>query len=575
MDSPPDMTVLLSPPRVSPTWASRASNVAGAVVAAIGLAAALGWILGAPRLAGLTSRLQYMHFDVACTAALLGTSLILLNVSSVGRRRRAGRTLAGAALILPALAAVCTACGWQSPLRYAGLQVMAFSPSTGIVMPMPEAFTMGLCAMSVLLLDAVIGRSQSPAQWLALGMVALGLTGILGHILEANPLQPLWQFFMASSQTAAATTILGAGVLLARPTLRPAAVFWNGGTAGVIARRLLLPVIAAPILMAAVALWSVRARLLDGPLAATVFSLAGVLMLAVLTGWCVSVLARIDHRRGRALRNLRRMQQSLMHARNELERRVQERTAELTDTNAELRRRSAQLARLASEVTLAEQRERQRLAHVLHDHLQQLLVSAKLGLELHSRKDGQSLPPDLRRVQELLSESITSSRELTMELFPPVLHEKGLAEALNWLTAWMQDKHALSIDLQTDPEAVPATQDLAILLFQSARELLFNIVKHANVKAAQVRLCRRGSANLVLTVSDQGTGFEPDMLYSGSGRAGFGLLSVRERLELLGGAMKVESSPGCGSRVSLSAPSDQPATGSSLDPGAGIAATPQ
>ncbi len=547
------------PPRLSSAWTPIGSTIAGAAAALLGLAGVLGWVLGVPQFAAVTSGLRHISFDAACTVLLLGMSLAL--ISSAGRGgRRIGFALAWMALIPPISAVTCMAMGWEMPLHGRVLQVTAFPASARSIMGMPATAALVLCAAAILMLDKIAGRNQSPSQWVAAAGAIVGLLGIVGHAFSSNMTHQLREYLIASAHSAAATMALAGGIILARPTLRPAAVFWNGGTAGVIARRLLLPVIAAPLLLAALALWAVQNTLLDGPLAAAVFSLLGVLVLAGLTGWCVSVLARIDARRCRATRDLRHIQHSLVQSRNDLERRVNQRTAELTLKNVELHQRSVQLSRLASELTLAEHRERRRLAHVLHDHLQQLLVSAKLGLELHSRQSGLALPPDLRRVQDLLGECIKSSRELTMELFPPVLAEEGLGAGLRWLAGWMREKHALDVELEADPAAVPATQDLAILLFQSARELLFNIVKHANVKAAQVRLRHSDGTCLELAVCDKGSGFNSsDVLSAHSRGGGFGLFSVRERLELLGGSMMIEASPGCGSSVTLKAPSRQAA----------------
>ena len=239
----------------------------------------------------------------------------------------------------------------------------------------------------------------------------------------------------------------------------------------------------------------------------------------------VGVLADITERHN--------AEEALRQARDDLEQRVSERTAQL-------QKRADQLARLTSELTLAEQRERRRLAQVLHDHLQQLLVGAKFGLEVLSRSVQDDLKPDVEQLLSLLAESIAASRSLTVELFPPILHEGGLAAGLEWLARWIEDKHGLKVHLDVDPNAVTGREDVRVLLFQSVRELLFNVVKHAHVSEAQVDLKRDGN-QLVVAVEDCGTGFDPDTLraeYS-IDRAGFGLVSIRERLAMLGVSFEV------------------------------------
>jgi PAS domain S-box-containing protein len=260
-------------------------------------------------------------------------------------------------------------------------------------------------------------------------------------------------------------------------------------------------------------------------------------------------------------------EEALREAKQNLEARVQERTAELTRTVSQLqaeasrralietvlRRRSDQLRALASELTLTEQRERRRLAGVLHDDLQQFLVGAKFRLISLNRSTDPAVRQAGGELQELIEQSIECSRTLTGELSPPILHHGGLVPALEWLAGWMREKHGMTIDLQTEKDADLESEDMKILLFQSVRELLLNAVKHAQVNTAQVSL-RRISGAMELMVSDQGVGFDPQAAIPHTGRAGFGLFSIRERLDLLGGTLEVESAPGQGSRFRLLAP---------------------
>ncbi len=224
----------------------------------------------------------------------------------------------------------------------------------------------------------------------------------------------------------------------------------------------------------------------------------------------------------------------------------------LRQANGDLERRAAQLRALAGELTLAEQRERSRLANLLHDHLQQILVAAKFRLALLGRGGDDLVKQAAKEVEELLDESISTSRSLTAELSPPILHEAGLNEGLQWLARRMADTQGLFVNLELN-ECGPLPEDLRILLFQSVRELLFNIVKHAQVRSAVVNLRQLGGL-LQVTVSDQGTGFDPDMLLPGEGSRGFGLLSIQERLQYVGGKLEIQSEPGRGSRFVLCVP---------------------
>jgi PAS domain S-box-containing protein len=220
--------------------------------------------------------------------------------------------------------------------------------------------------------------------------------------------------------------------------------------------------------------------------------------------------------------------------------------------------RSEQLRALASQLTLAEQRERRRLAQVLHDGLQQILVGARFRLSVLEDTQQDSVRRSAMEVSHLLNEAIETSRSLTSDLSPPILHDAGLVPALEWLVRWMQDRHGLTVDLRARNE-IPLTEEMTILLFQATRELLFNVVKHAGVKKAAVRVWRAGQ-NIHISVVDDGAGFDVPSAEADVGRGGgFGLFAIRERLVLLGGRLEIDSAPGQGSRFSAVAPLAAPA----------------
>ena len=254
-------------------------------------------------------------------------------------------------------------------------------------------------------------------------------------------------------------------------------------------------------------------------------------------------------------------EEALRKARDELEERVRERTAELAATNLELHKRAKQLARLASELTLTEQRERRRLARVLHDHLQQLLVGAKFGLQVLGRRVGpHDQQASVLQVQELVDESIRAARSLTVDLSPPILHEAGLAAGLEWLARWMAEKHGLLIHLDADPQTDAQREDVRILLFEAVRELLLNVVKHARVTRAHVTVAPHDGDWLRVVVRDDGVGFDPAAMWAATDPTGggFGLFSIRERLALLGGRLQIQSAPQQGATFTLVAPMREP-----------------
>jgi two-component system, chemotaxis family, CheB/CheR fusion protein len=240
--------------------------------------------------------------------------------------------------------------------------------------------------------------------------------------------------------------------------------------------------------------------------------------------------------------------EGLRLAKNELEERVAQRTSEL-------RRRAGQLAFMASELTLTEQRERKRMAHVLHDQLQQLLVAAKMRIAWTENMDPGARKLEIGKLVALLDEALDNSRSLAVELSPPILNE-GLGRALQWLCCgWMGEKHQLKVHCDIDSTLDTSHEDMRVLVFLAVKELLFNVVKHANVMEAFVEVVAHDSRTLRVSVKDQGVGICPpgDVKISGP-CSGFGLVGLRERLELLGGSFEIHSKPNQGVEATILAP---------------------
>lgn len=224
--------------------------------------------------------------------------------------------------------------------------------------------------------------------------------------------------------------------------------------------------------------------------------------------------------------------------------------------------RTRQLRALAAELAIAEERERRRLAQVLHDDLQQTLAAVMYQLECLRRQapaqaNGEACDTDVERAIAMLREAMATSRSLTAELTPTALYENGgLGAALRALGRQMEQKHGLrvTVDAQSEP-ASPISDDTKVLLYQAVRELLFNVAKHAHTDEATVSLAQRDDHVIEVVVADSGQGFDVDRrLRSHASSGGFGLFSISERLEYIGGAARIESAPGRGARVTLTAP---------------------
>lgn len=247
--------------------------------------------------------------------------------------------------------------------------------------------------------------------------------------------------------------------------------------------------------------------------------------------------------------NLKQSELELRRKHEWLEARIAERTAELNRSIAELEQRTAQLRTLAAQLIQAEQAERRRLSQVLHDHLQQMLVAARIHLGVVKGKVREEGRDALATVEELINESINESRSLSVELSPRVLYDSGLPTALVWLGQQMEQKHGLKVEVEVDDTVLPPDENISIMIFHSARELLFNIVKHAGVPEARLTLGREPEGWLRLGVEDRGIGYDPKSV-----RENFGLVSIRERMTYMGGTMEVQAAPGQGVRVYLHSP---------------------
>lgn len=250
----------------------------------------------------------------------------------------------------------------------------------------------------------------------------------------------------------------------------------------------------------------------------------------------------------------RRIEHVLRQSEAELERRVARRTSELKQSQERLRS-------LASELTLTEERERRRLAGELHDYLAQLLVLGRIKLQqIHRQISDQRAAAALKEVDQIFHDSLDYTRSVMAELAPPMLQEFGLASALCWLAERMRT-HGLTVEVITQAVMPKPVEDHTVLLFQSVRELLFNVVKHAGTSQATVTVGCTPKGELEVTVEDRGCGFDPAsaaMGHAGGQLKQFGLFSVRERMEAMGGCMMIESTPGCGSRIVLRVPCDPP-----------------
>ncbi len=216
----------------------------------------------------------------------------------------------------------------------------------------------------------------------------------------------------------------------------------------------------------------------------------------------------------------------------------------------------AQLKSLASQLSLVEEREKRRLASELHDQISQSLVIAKIKLdELRQSVSGAKIKKDLDEVCSSLGQTIANTRSLTFDLSSPVLYELGFESAVaEWLTERIEKKHGIETTFEDDGQAKPLDEDIRILLFRNVRELLINVVKHAGAGKVDVRISRPDD-HIRVVVQDDGVGFDPVQAACASAKKdAFGLFSIRQRLEKLGGHLEIDTARGRGCRITMTAP---------------------
>ena len=203
------------------------------------------------------------------------------------------------------------------------------------------------------------------------------------------------------------------------------------------------------------------------------------------------------------------------------------------------------LRSLTGQLALSGHADRQRIAGELHDTVCQPLVLVKMGLTELKESVGSSVAEALDRECEILDETIGNVRSSTFDLSPPELEELGLGAALDSLCKRLEERHGISIEFEEDHLQKPFGKSLSVILFQAVRELLTNVVKHANAQQVKVTILKKGGG-VEIRVEDDGVGFDSSVPIEG-----FGLFHIREQLRDVGGHMTIESEPGHGVRATL------------------------
>ena len=220
---------------------------------------------------------------------------------------------------------------------------------------------------------------------------------------------------------------------------------------------------------------------------------------------------------------------------------------------------------LNHQLVLVEDRQRRELAAAIHDGLAQQLFGVRAKVTLLKYPDRVENPQEIvQEAMDILDRTMQDARNLSFELFPPVLYEMGIEEALDWLVHHFSERTGTRCRVVTEGDRVEVPEDVRSMVYHCIRELLANVTKHAEADEVTVTLDYIHHF-LTIVVEDDGLGFdvarEESRVPDPGDTRGIGLFSIRERLRVLNGRMLVDSKPGRGCRIFLSFPLEDAADG--------------
>lgn len=217
--------------------------------------------------------------------------------------------------------------------------------------------------------------------------------------------------------------------------------------------------------------------------------------------------------------------------------------------------RTRQVRELTSRVTKAEQRERDHIARLLHDDLQQHLYGVQLkmnSLRQNPPESKNKLLLGIKRLEDQVEEAIQTARRLSVGMSPPVLHSEGLTAALEWLKSHLEETRNLEMTLSAEGE-FPMEEEMRVLLFQVTRELLVHASEHAEIDRATVTV-REEDGDLMIEVADEGQWIDLLDLSETTTEEPLSLTASRERVRLFGGDLTIEKASEEGRQVTVCVP---------------------
>ena len=522
-------------------------QVASAFGVLVACAVLIGWALDIGRLRSVLPNQPQMVPNTALCFILASVSLWLLRTDETRSRwNRAGLLFAGAVVLFSLATLAEYALGLElgiDRLLFGG-RLQSGSPSLQ-GRPSPHtAANFFLLGSSLLLLVARRTRLRSLSQYLAIAATLGAVLAMVGYAYRVAFLYSISPSTGMALHTALTFLVLGLGCLSAQPNHGLMLLVLSDTGGGIMARRLLPAACLLPIIFGGLIVAGQRIGFYEMAFGMALFVTTSILAVSILIWVNAKTLYRVDNGRQRAERELR-------NAKDDLEARVEQRTAELSRVNSALQaemaeRKQSESARLQllRQLVTTQEEERRRISRELHDQMGQQLSSLMLGLKAMERMPA-GQPSNMKSLQQLesLTEHLVQKvHHLAQELRPAALDDLGLQTALiNYLEKWSErsgvpvDFHDGSLDKQRLPSQVETT------VYRVIQEALTNVLKHARAHRVSVILNHHRDQMLAI-VEDDGKGFDAEILNNATdNHRGLGILGMQERVALVGGILNIES----------------------------------
>jgi signal transduction histidine kinase len=551
------------PPQSSPVVAlGPVPEVATALGVAVSCLVLTGWALDISTLKNILPGQPQMVPNTALAFILSSVSLWLLRAEPAsGSSRRAARACAGLVALMSLLTLGEYLSGFDLKIDRVLFEGSLRGGASYPGRPSPHtALCFLLVGSALLFLSARGRRAHHFAQMLAASALLVALLALVGYFYEVTFLYGITAYTGMALHTALTFVLLSLGILFARTDRGLMAVVMGDTAGGHMARHLLPAAVLAPVVLGGLIVRGARAGLYDTAFAMSLCVTASIVTLGILICRNAQTLHRADAERRRAESDLRK-------AHDELEVKVGERTEELSRVNvslqsevAEHRKAEAARAQLLRRLVTAQEEERRRISRELHDHLGQYLGTMMLCLKtLRPAASGAATRDGLQRLEELTGRLVEEVHHLAWELRPAALDHLGLQAALhNYAEKWSErsgvavDFHGGGLERQRLPPEVETT------VYRIVQEALTNVLKHAAARRVSVIVERRREHVLVI-VEDDGRGFDAEAIACAPAAArSLGLLGMRERAALVGGALDFDSAPGGGATVRARIPVPPP-----------------